>query len=75
VLVETSFERFAIGFDHRDRRRLHALWDEILEREVWSQGPVTEAFEAAWGEWNGIAAVAMSSWSGAALAALTAPAE
>src|SRR5262249_2583364 len=66
-----AFERFAIGFDHRDRSRLHALWDEILDREVWSRGPVTGAFEAAWEEWNGVAAVAMSSWSGAALAALT----
>jgi dTDP-4-amino-4,6-dideoxygalactose transaminase len=31
---------------------------------------LTEAFEAAWGEWNGLPAVAMSSWTGAALAAL-----
>jgi len=42
-----SFDRFAIGFDSRDRALLHALWDEILDREVWSQGPVTEAFEDA----------------------------
>jgi perosamine synthetase len=65
-----SFDRFAIGFDSRDRPALHALWDEILDREVWSQGPVTDAFEQAWSEWNGLRAVAMSSWAGAALAAL-----
>jgi dTDP-4-amino-4,6-dideoxygalactose transaminase len=32
---------------------------------------LTEAFEATWGEWNGLQAVAMSSWTGAALAALS----
>jgi dTDP-4-amino-4,6-dideoxygalactose transaminase len=66
----TSFDRFAIGFDHRDRPLLHSLWDEILEREVWSQGPVTDAFEEAWAKWNGFPAVAMSTWAGAAMAAL-----
>jgi perosamine synthetase len=65
-----SFDRFAIGFDHRDRARLHSLWDAILDREVWSDGPVTGAFEEAWSAWNGLPAVAMSSWTGAALAAL-----
>jgi dTDP-4-amino-4,6-dideoxygalactose transaminase len=65
-----SFDAFAIGFDHRDRTALHGLWDEILDRQVWSQGPVTEAFEGAWAEWNGLDAVATSSWAGAALAAL-----
>jgi dTDP-4-amino-4,6-dideoxygalactose transaminase len=65
-----SLDDFAIGFDHRDRALLHRLWTEILDRDVWSQGPVTEAFEAAWSQWNGLAAVAMSSWTGAALAAL-----
>jgi dTDP-4-amino-4,6-dideoxygalactose transaminase len=64
------FDRFAIGFDSRDKELLHSLWDEILERQVWSQGPVTEAFEAAWSLWNGLGAVAMSNWTGAALAAL-----
>jgi dTDP-4-amino-4,6-dideoxygalactose transaminase len=64
------FDRFAIGFDPRDRRLLHRLWDEILDRQVWSQGPVTEAFEREWAQWNGLGAVATSSWAGAALAAL-----
>jgi len=65
-----TFDTFAIGFDPRDRELLHSLWDEILERQVWSQGPATEAFEEAWSLWNGLDAAAMSSWTGAALAAL-----
>jgi len=66
----SAFDSFAIGFDLRDRTKLHSLWDEILDRQVWSQGPVTEAFEEAWSTWNGLGSVAMSSWAGAALAAL-----
>ena len=62
--------RFAIGFDHRDRARLHELWDQIIETERWSEGPMTEAFEGAWRDWNGLDAVAFGSWTGAALAAL-----
>ena len=46
------------------------LWDAILDRQIWSQGPVTAAFESAWSAWNGLGAAAMSSWTGAALAAL-----
>lgn len=65
-----SIDAFAIGFDQRDRDRAHAFWDGIFERQQWSGGPLTDAFEAAWGEWNGLPAVAMSSWTGAALAAL-----
>jgi perosamine synthetase len=65
-----TFDSFAIGFDLRDRERLHAFWDGILERQQWVGGPLTEAFEAAWGAWNGLPAVATSSWTGAALAAL-----
>ena len=65
-----GIDTFAIGFDHRDRARLHALWDEALDREQWSGGPLTEAFETAWERWNGRPAVATSSWTGAALAAL-----
>jgi dTDP-4-amino-4,6-dideoxygalactose transaminase len=61
---------FAIGFDHRDRARLHALWDAVLDSEQWTEGDMTRRFEAAWGAWNGAGAVATSGWSGAALAAL-----
>jgi dTDP-4-amino-4,6-dideoxygalactose transaminase len=65
-----SIDIFAIGFDQRDRARAHAFWDGIFERQQWAGGPLTEAFEAAWGEWNHLQAVATSSWTGAALAVL-----
>jgi dTDP-4-amino-4,6-dideoxygalactose transaminase len=65
-----SFDRFAIGFDRRDRARLHELWDDVLDSERWSEGELVQRFEAAWGGWNGLEAVAFSSWSGAALAVL-----
>jgi dTDP-4-amino-4,6-dideoxygalactose transaminase len=62
--------RFAIGFDERDRDRLHALWDEAIDSQRWSEGPLTQRFEAAWATWNGLDAVAFAGWTGAALAAL-----
>jgi perosamine synthetase len=62
--------RFAIGFDDRDRPRVHRLWDEIIDREQWTEGALTAEFEAAWSRWNGLEAVAMSGWTGGALAAL-----
>ncbi len=65
-----AVDRFAIGFDHRDRARLHALWDGILDSERWSEGELAGAFEAAWADWNRLPAVAFSNWSGAALAVL-----
>jgi dTDP-4-amino-4,6-dideoxygalactose transaminase len=65
-----DFDTFAIGFDHRDRERLHALWDRILDDEVWSDGPLVKEFEHTWSRWNGLPAVATSSWTGSALAAL-----
>jgi perosamine synthetase len=67
---DMGHDTFAIGFDQRDRERLHALWDGILDDEVWSDGPLVQAFEAAWAAWNGLPAVATSSWTGSALAAL-----
>jgi perosamine synthetase len=65
-----DLSRFAIGFDERDRARLHGLWDEVIDSQRWSEGPLTERFEAAWAAWNGLDAVAFSGWTGAALAAL-----
>jgi perosamine synthetase len=62
--------RFAIGFDERDRARLHALWDQVIDSQQWSEGEQTRAFEASWAAWNGVGAVATGSWAGAALAAL-----
>jgi perosamine synthetase len=65
-----DIDTFAIGFDHRDRARLHELWDTVLDAEVWSEGPLARAFEEAWGGWAGSPAVATNGWTGAALAAL-----
>ncbi|MGH2857412.1 MAG: DegT/DnrJ/EryC1/StrS family aminotransferase [Solirubrobacteraceae bacterium] len=65
-----DYARFAIGFDQRDRARLHQLIDEILDSNRWSEADMNARFEAAWSEWNGAPAVAMSGWTGGALAAL-----
>jgi perosamine synthetase len=65
-----DFTRFAIGFDHRDRERLHALIDEILDSNRWSEADMVARFEAAWDAYHGAPAVATSSWAGGALAAL-----
>src|SRR3979409_59380 len=62
--------RFAIGFDPRDRSRLHDLWDEVIDSQQWSDGEMTRRFEAAWSAWNQAPAVAFASWAGGALAAL-----
>jgi dTDP-4-amino-4,6-dideoxygalactose transaminase len=66
----TDIGRFAIGFDHRDRARLHALIDEVLDSERWTEASMTTRFEEAWEAWNAAPAVATSSWTGGALAAL-----
>ena len=68
--THASLDRFAIGFDHRDRARLHELWDRVLDSERWSEGELVTEFESAWGAWNELDAVAFASWSGAALAVL-----
>jgi perosamine synthetase len=68
--VSEAFERFAIGFDDRDRGRLYELWDRIIDANRWSEGELTAEFERAWAAWNGLGSVAFSSWTGAALAAL-----
>ncbi|MGI8621901.1 MAG: DegT/DnrJ/EryC1/StrS family aminotransferase [Solirubrobacteraceae bacterium] len=65
-----AHDRFAIGFDPRDRERLHELWDEVIDSGQWSHGPMNAAFEAAWSAWNGAPSVAVSGWAGGALAAL-----
>ncbi|MGH2866900.1 MAG: DegT/DnrJ/EryC1/StrS family aminotransferase [Solirubrobacteraceae bacterium] len=62
--------RFAIGFDDRDRARFHALIDEVLDSNRWSEADMNARFEAAWAEWNELPAVSMSSWAGGAMAAL-----
>ena len=66
----SDFSTFAIGFDHRDRERLHALIDQVLDSERWTEAGLVAQFEAAWEAWNGLPAVAVSSWAGGAVAAL-----
>jgi dTDP-4-amino-4,6-dideoxygalactose transaminase len=65
-----SFEKFAIGFDHRDRARLHALIDEVLDSGRWAEADMNARFEAAWEAWNEVPALALSGWTGGAMAAL-----
>ena len=67
---QMDIAKFAIGFDHRDRERLHALWDGVLDDNVWSEGRLVKTFEETWSAWNGLPAVATNGWTGAALAAL-----
>ena len=62
--------QFAIGFDRRDLPTLHRLWDEVIESERWSEGPMTERFESEWSAHNELGAVAFGGWAGGALAAL-----
>ncbi len=66
----TDASSFAIGFDHRDRARLHELWDRVLDSNQWAEGEMGRRLEAAWEEWNGLPAAAFSSWAGGAMAAL-----
>jgi dTDP-4-amino-4,6-dideoxygalactose transaminase len=63
-------DRFAIGFDPSDKERLHALWDDVIASQQWSEGEMTRRFEAAWSDWNRVGSVATAGWTGGALAAL-----
>ena len=65
-----DYTRFAIGFDQRDRARFHALIDEVIDSNRWSEASMNTRFEDAWEAWNGVPAVALSSWAGGAFAAL-----
>src|SRR6478672_12442950 len=69
-LTAVDATAFAIGFDHRDRLRLHELWDDVLDSNRWTEGELVRRLEAAWTAWNGLPSVATSSWAGAAMAAL-----
>jgi perosamine synthetase len=70
VPATTDASRFAIGFDERDRARLHELWDSVLDSGRWTEGELLQRFEAAWEARVGLPSVAVSSWAGGALAAL-----
>src|SRR3954449_8982533 len=65
-----DYSSFAIGFDERDRARLHQLWDGVIDSGRWSEGDLTRRFEEAWAAWNGLPSVALGSWTGGALTAL-----
>src|SRR5579863_7601082 len=68
--IAPDYGRFAIGFDPRDRSELHALIDEVLDSNKWSEAALTARFESEWAEHNGLESVALSSWAGGAMAAL-----
>jgi perosamine synthetase len=63
-----SFQSFKIGFDLRDKKRVYEYWDEIFTSQKWAEGKYTQLFEEKWAKWNGLPAVATSSWAGAAMA-------
>lgn len=70
TVAGSTIDSFAIGFDARDRARLHELWDDVIDSGQWSHGPMNAAFEARWSQYNGAEAVATGGWAGGALAAL-----
>lgn len=63
--------KFSIGFDKRDLPKLHRYWDKIIDTQKWTEGYFTETFEQKWSEWNELESVALSSWTGGALAAMS----
>jgi SAM-dependent methyltransferase len=65
-----DFGRFTIGFDPSDKERVYNYWDQIFSSHNWTEGKFTRLFEEKWERWNGVQAVATSSWAGAALACL-----
>jgi len=62
--------KFTIGFEKEDTKKLHKMWDEIIESQKWSEGKFAQVFEEKWGLYNDANSVAFSSWGGATLAAL-----
>jgi perosamine synthetase len=69
-MTEPDFTRFSIGFDQRDRARLHELWDGVIDSHHWTEGELVRQFETLWADWNGLPSVAFGNWAGGALAAL-----
>ena len=65
-----DFQTFRIGFDPRDKDQVFDYWNEIFANQKWAEGKFTALFEEKWAKWNGIQAVATSSWSGGAIACM-----
>lgn len=65
-----DFQAFKIGFDLRDKKLVYEYWDEIFSTQKWSEGRFTQLFEEKWAKWNGVQAVATSSWAGGAMACM-----
>jgi perosamine synthetase len=65
-----SFQNFTIGFDQRDKERVFHYWNEVFSSQKWTEGRFTKLFEDKWAEWNGVPAVALSSWAGGAMACM-----
>jgi len=63
--------KFTIGFEKDDIKMLHSYWDEIIEKQQWSEGKFTKLFEEKWKKNNKTEhALSFSSWAGGAMAAL-----
>jgi len=62
--------RFTIGFEKEDIKKLYQYWNEIIDKQQWSEGNFTKTFEEKWSYYNNLNSVAFSNWGGAALAAL-----
>ena len=65
-----AFSDFRIGFHPEDRAKVFSMWNEVFDSQKWTEGKFTQLFEDKWARWNGLAAVATSSWAGGALACL-----
>jgi perosamine synthetase len=62
--------QFKIGFDERDRSKLHEYLDDILTNNKWSEGKYLKMFEDKWSEHVGAHSVAFSSWYSASQAVM-----
>ncbi len=65
-----NFQQFKIGFDLRDKQRVYDYWNDIFANQKWTEGKYNLLFEENWAKWNGLEAVAFSSWAGAAMACM-----
>ena len=65
-----AFSDFRIGFHPEDRAKVFSMWNEVFDSQKWTEGKFTQLVEDKWARWNGLAAVATSSWAGGALACL-----